>query len=287
MFRAWLELARLSNLPTVWTNGLVGAALGGLTDFARIAQVLGGVSLLYIAGMIGNDVADVAVDRERERGRTRPIPSGRVSRAAAASATFVMTLGGLACLLPLGAATAVWSIALALVIAGYDLLHHRWSPSIALMGLCRGLVYVVAAGGLAGDDAVLVGVVASGMTLYVIGLTVIARREHVTHERGARNAELLAVPLAVVGGTLGMLVQPAIWPAAVALGVATIGWLVWSTGYLRRQPPQPPRAIMGWLAGICLADATWAALFDRLDLAGLCAGCFVLTVLAHRRILGS
>ena len=67
--RSWLELARISNLPTCASNVLVGAALGwsaaGPADgtWWRVAVVIGAIALLYVAGMFLNDAFDAAVDR--------------------------------------------------------------------------------------------------------------------------------------------------------------------------------------------------------------------------------
>ena len=82
--RAWLELSRISNLPTCFTNVLVGVAIGagpGALPWGRAALLSGAIGLMYVSGMALNDVVDV----ERDRGQRpdRPIPSGRISRAAA------------------------------------------------------------------------------------------------------------------------------------------------------------------------------------------------------------
>ena len=54
MLRALLELSRISNLPTVWTNVLAAWIIvnqGWKSDF-RLAWLLLGASLIYSAGMI-------------------------------------------------------------------------------------------------------------------------------------------------------------------------------------------------------------------------------------------
>ncbi|MEX0886669.1 MAG: hypothetical protein WD009_09545, partial [Phycisphaeraceae bacterium] len=90
--RAWMELARVSNLPTVWSNVLMGMVLGFLAGAASgqvfvppverwqlavlvMNESLGllvAMSLLYVGGMMLNDVVDVEVDRRR-----RPAPARR------------------------------------------------------------------------------------------------------------------------------------------------------------------------------------------------------------------
>ncbi|HEY1081657.1 MAG TPA: hypothetical protein VGE29_05310, partial [Prosthecobacter sp.] len=60
MFRAWLELARISNLPTVWTNVTAAWLLaGGPWREAALGWLVLAGSLLYTGGMILNDAADL------------------------------------------------------------------------------------------------------------------------------------------------------------------------------------------------------------------------------------
>ena len=59
--RAYIELARLSNIPTCFSNVLVGCAIGGLADWSQWRTVLSvtvAIGLLYVAGMALNDALD-------------------------------------------------------------------------------------------------------------------------------------------------------------------------------------------------------------------------------------
>ena len=73
-----LRLGRISNLPTVWTNVLVGVMLGGgsLAD-SRLALLMVALSLFYVGGMFLNDAFDRDFDAKHRP--ERPIPSGQVS----------------------------------------------------------------------------------------------------------------------------------------------------------------------------------------------------------------
>jgi len=63
MLKAWLELARISNLPTAWTNVLAGWLLaGGQLQDQRLIWLLLGGSLLYSGGMILNDAEKLILD---------------------------------------------------------------------------------------------------------------------------------------------------------------------------------------------------------------------------------
>src|SRR5262245_59426154 len=106
MLRAWLELARVSNLPTVWSNVLAAWLLaGGTWTWGPLAWLLAGASLIYTGGMFLNDAADVKFDREHRR--ERPIPSGRISLAQAWVAGLGFLLVGFA-MLVWGAEACIW-----------------------------------------------------------------------------------------------------------------------------------------------------------------------------------
>ena len=58
--RTALRLGRVSNLPTVWTNVIAGAALATLEiPWKAVVPVALAASLLYVAGMFLNDAFDV------------------------------------------------------------------------------------------------------------------------------------------------------------------------------------------------------------------------------------
>ena len=173
--RGWLVLSRLSNLPTIWTNVLAGAVVAGAAVDWTIAGAAAAVSLLYAGGMVLNDVCDAAHDRAH-RSR-RPIPAGVVTRSAAARGAVLLMLAGLLAvhaLAPSGAALA-WSLGLVAAIAYYDMWHKRDPAAPLVMGVCRGLVYAVAAAAATGGVPSAVWPAAAVLTLYVAGFTVGAR----------------------------------------------------------------------------------------------------------------
>ena len=145
--RPWLELLRISNLPTVWSNLIAGAvvssAFEGRVSVVPMTIVLVAGSCLYLAGMVLNDVFDAAIDaRERPQ---RPIPSGRVSlRAATAAGWGLLSIGaGLPWLVSMTA--GVVAVVIAVLVVLYDLWHARTAWSVALMGLCRSGLYLLGA----------------------------------------------------------------------------------------------------------------------------------------------
>ena len=73
-----LRLGRISNLPTVWTNTLVGVTLAGSPPFdMRVFVLLVALSLFYIGGMFLNDAFDREFDARTRP--DRPIPAGQVT----------------------------------------------------------------------------------------------------------------------------------------------------------------------------------------------------------------
>jgi len=90
-----LRLGRISNLPTVWSNVLVGALLaGGLLADARLPLLMAALSLFYVGGMFLND----AFDREFDAAHRpeRPIPSGQVTAQQVFGIGFGLLAAGLA-----------------------------------------------------------------------------------------------------------------------------------------------------------------------------------------------
>lgn len=207
--RSYLLLARVSNLPTVWSNVLAGATLGASVAPPPGAAVTSLVllcvaaSAFYTGGMFLNDAFDQQFDR-RERPE-RPLPRGDVPSGEVFAVGGMCLALGEVLLWPNWTALALGAV-LAAAIVRYDM-HHKGSRGAPLlMGVCRGLVYGIgaAAFGLL-PPPVLVGAVL--MILYVASLTVVARQ-------AGRNARWL-VPALIAGISL---------VDATVIGVATGAW---------------------------------------------------------------
>lgn len=175
-WRAYLLLSRLSNLPTVWSNVLAGVVVaGGAWAPSTVVRVSVAVSMLYAAGMFLNDGFDRAFDAAHRS--DRPLPGGDVTGAEVFGIGFALLAGGellLAWLMPVGA--AIWGLALAAAIVYYDYRHKRDRFGPLVMGVCRGLVYCLAAaavGTAVSPAVVLAAVVVTG---YVVALTRVAKK---------------------------------------------------------------------------------------------------------------
>ncbi|WP_291171730.1 UbiA family prenyltransferase [Hyphomicrobium sp.] len=171
---AILRLARISNLPTVWSNVLAASVLAGGMPFADLLVVLVAMSALYTSGMILNDAFDREVDaRQRPE---RPLPSGQISHSTAWLLGFTLLAFGVALLAMFGLQAALAAVALAAAIVVYDAWHKANPASPLIMGACRALVYVgtVLAAGAALSPTVLAA--ASALFLFVAGLTQLSKR---------------------------------------------------------------------------------------------------------------
>jgi 4-hydroxybenzoate polyprenyltransferase len=182
-------LSRVSNLPTVWSNVLAGTMASSLApDWAPALIVAAAAALFYTGGMFLNDAFDAAVDREERP--ERPIPAGDVDRREVLAIGGGLLGAGLL-LLPLDRRVWLFGAALVVAIVLYDFRHKgvRYAPLV--MGLCRGLVYCLAAAAAGGVTlAALIG--AAIMTSYIGGLTVVARLS------GARARWLVPILIAAI-----------------------------------------------------------------------------------------
>jgi 4-hydroxybenzoate polyprenyltransferase len=309
--RSYVELMRLSNLPTVVTNVLVGLCAGYmaaasphvLPDAAppepqvlwqllmtqRGLLVVLAVGCFYAMGMVLNDVSDRELDRiERP---DRPLPAGRITVRAAVVLAIVLTLLGmmLLALLP-QPHTFAWGAVLVTAIAVYNVLHQRFVGSIVVMGLCRALVYFVAASisTAVHEPAwwMLVLIFALIPGVYTAALTLMARLEN---ERliGRRRWAAAAMPVIVLSAVV--FVTPRginiLWAGVAA--VALLVWLARGAACVFAQPPRSKQAVLTWLSGICLMDAWFLTLMSRPITALVAGACFALTVCAHKRIMGT
>ena len=146
--KPWLELLRISNLPTVWSNVIAGAVIASVTLiienwlFPLVVVLIAGSSL-YLAGMVLNDVFDLDIDR-RER-PSRPLPSGRITVGQATLLGWsLLIIGGF---LPFAVSitSGIISLLLAVCVVLYEKLHARTTWSVLLMAVCRAGLYVLAA----------------------------------------------------------------------------------------------------------------------------------------------
>ena len=185
----------MSNLPTVWTNALLGAVLSGAPTAGGVLLAALSLSLLYVGGMWLNDAFDAEIDAAERAGR--PIPGGEIGRGAVfAGGAALLTAGVLAAAASGG---ALGALALAGTVVLYDWSHKRTALAPAIMGATRCLAVLLGAamtGGVTG--AAWIG--GLGLGAYVAGLTYAARQEAYDRIERAWPLAVLALPLALALG---------------------------------------------------------------------------------------
>lgn len=228
--RAWLDLARAGNLPSVWSNVLAALVLSApVTDVVRtadawpspttwlLATLFG--SLAYAGGAMLNDVADADIDRRLKP--TRAIPTGRVARTTAGGVGLVLLGASVVLFVYVLGASPWWAGGMAAAILSYNWLHKRWAGSVVLMAACRGLLgfTVASVAGHTVSPAVLAW--GAALSTYIIVLSLIARAEH---RAGARAPALGRLVGRLLAGMplvdAAALVAVGAWPAALACAAA-------------------------------------------------------------------
>lgn len=285
-----LRLGRISNLPSVWTNVFVGVALSGhAASWDRVAILVLALSLFYVGGMFLNDAFDREFDARHRR--DRPIPAGQVSASAVFAWGFTMLGFGVAGVMAAGWISArengAWSAAvtgaaLAGMIVLYDA-HHKNNPlSPLVMGACRILVYASACSAIAASVSASVWIAAGGLLCHLIGLTYLAKQEHLRRMGHLWPIGFLGVPLAY--GAMLALDYPVVLPL-LALLAALVGFALMR--FRRRGPGDVPRAVITLLAGICIYDAMVLVGHGNLWLAGLSLAAFGLMLGLQRWVSGT
>src|SRR5215510_1529913 len=258
-----LQLGRVSNLPTVWSNVLVGTVLAGGEPWRpETALVMVGMSLLYVGGMYLNDAFDRDIDAVERP--TRPIPAGLIAANTVFAAGFGLLLAGITVVMTaaiISGPDVVWrsvlvSVALAAAIVFYDWNHKGNWLSPFFMGICRVLAYLTAGYAASVEPATALFVAALVSLCYLIFLAA---------PLAYAMTEINRAPLAVV-----------------VVAAVLVAWILRSLLFLRRRSPgDVPRAVISLIAGISLVDALFLASAGALLAAVVAVGCFLATLLTQ------
>lgn len=278
--RSILILSRLSNLPTVFANVLAAWFLGGGTWSVALAGAGLAAALCYSGGMILNDVFDAEWDRRHRK--PRPIPRGDISWKTAAWLAWTGLGLGWIWLLALGS-NPLWASGLLVAIWFYNALHKRWQGAVWLMGACRFFLFLSVASIPASIPPPAVWLWASALALYVVGITVAARREDTSQQVAPAAFGLLLVPAACGLGALGFLAPGSgtVWPI-LFVGLFCL-WIGQALALFARGKVAVGRFVGRLLAGMVLIDAM--ALSPVLPQAAwLCFGFLILTLLLQTTI---
>ena len=312
--RAWLEIMRISNAPTVVSNAIAGAAIGvclhanGLDRWDRIPPstylVLAVPLLIYTAGMILNDAFDAEIDARERPGR--PIPSGRISRTAA------FAVGAALLALALGACTAAGSsmalqltVVLAACVLVYDAVHAVLPVSVVLLAACRALAVLVPLSAFQGEPmqwglATLSLPVA--VAVWTVGLSILARGEVSPPAQGRHGGRLPGPIELMVPGFFACVVcvaivvrfarddeSPSRLRLLVPLGIAVVGgWLALRSWHrLCDDPRETPRSVGRLIVCLCFIDATFMTALGEPAIGAACLALALVADRLQRRIAGS
>jgi 4-hydroxybenzoate polyprenyltransferase len=139
--RPYLRLARLDRpigswlllMPCWWSTGLAAVHAGSNVNLWHLMLFFIGAFAMRGAGCTWNDIVDRDLDRRVERTRSRPIPSGQVTVAAAAGFLVLQALVGLAVLLQFNRFTVYVGLASLAVVAVYPFMKRiTYWPQIVL-----------------------------------------------------------------------------------------------------------------------------------------------------------
>ncbi len=251
----FLQLMRLPNIFTAMADVAMGFffVMGDtdLSDWWALALLLAASSMLYVGGVVLNDVVDRELDAvERPH---RPLPSGRVTlRAACVFGGFLLLAGtafGWMAALAIGKILpgAVASLLLACILL-YNGLLKTTVLGPATMGGCRMLNVLLGMSVTGGSFAAENWLVAGGIGVYIAGVTWFSRTEAVRSKRA-----ILAAATTVM-----------------MLGIAMIACVPWSNSerilpIIRAQPSGWLLLILlmgvmiGWrcVAAIAKPDSAW------------------------------
>lgn len=181
--KPYLELGRISNLPTVISNVLLGFALinQDIDPMIKVIMIFSGFCF-YIAGMYMNDICDYEWDKENKN--SRPLVTGEVNLEQVKLIKNVFFLSafilyGIANILTnFNLISLLYPLALTAFISWYNYDHKDNSLSPVLMGLCRVFLILSASALITPQfNIIMLGVLLTYVS-YTGALTFAAKFEH-------------------------------------------------------------------------------------------------------------
>ena len=286
--RAWLELTRASNLPTVWSNVATGATIAvatglvdvGIATVGKVAAAAVSGSLLYCFGTAHNDLRDA--DRDLTVRAGKPIPSGRISRRAARSMAYACLVAGIGIAALVSAQVLYAAVLIGLFSALYNREHGSHATSVLWLGVARGLLYGMGAFATGREHVPELFWPVAALIGYTAHLTLLARAES---RPGGLVRGRAALPLPLWGLLMLLSIGDGSLLVFVGLWVPFAGWVL--AGVRTATGGATVSGVMAWIAGMCLLDVAvvaWAGAFWMMPLP---LALFVLTRHAQARVTGS
>ncbi len=178
---AWGRLLRLPNLFTAPWDPVCGFLIaGGASDPEKIGYLAVAALCAYAFGLVTNDIADLKTDTAERP--ARPLPSGEISMREASIAAVVLCIVALELTSFAGHGACFGMMLLLVVILLYNYCGRKSALlSSALMGLCRVFSFGIGVAAVYPEipfpDMMLCALYAAGMFLFILGITLVARRE--------------------------------------------------------------------------------------------------------------
>ena len=187
-----LAMSRFANLPTVWSNGLLGALVGwsffgkDSGTISPLGLTLIGIALscLYLGGCFLNDAHDVEFDEKTRP--DRPIPSGRWQRKTIFTLAIALKALGLCLCLVVSGVSGLCAAGIIICILAYTKWHKRSAWSFIFMAGARALIYPTAAlsflswGQIQSINPLAISnfvILALGLGGYILGISLTAKSE--------------------------------------------------------------------------------------------------------------
>ena len=187
-----LAMSRFANLPTVWSNGLLGALVGWafFKDHVNapcpycLTAIGIALSFLYLGGCFLNDAHDVEFDEKTRP--DRPIPAGRWARKTILTFSLALMSLGLALCLIVSTLSGSSPLGIIICIFAYTKWHKITAWSFIFMAGARALIYPTAAFSFLSWDQLSVisplaitnfVTLALGLGGYILGISLTAKSE--------------------------------------------------------------------------------------------------------------
>jgi 4-hydroxybenzoate polyprenyltransferase len=256
--RAYLQLLRPANIVTALADVLAGAAIAYGADRVAPAWLLVSTACLYGGGVVLNDFFDRDLDaKERPE---RPIPSGRVPPAHAATLGFALLACGVLAAARTSAACAVLAALIAALVLLYDGWAKRGWAGPLVMGACRACNLLLGVAVVAGALDAQWPIALLGFA-HIVGVTTVSRGEVHGSRRGPA-----AIGLVLVAGVVGALALLVARDGLIVAMLLTAGfawqvlppfWAAWR----QRDAGTIRGAVRAGVLGLLILDAALAATY--------------------------
>ncbi|MCA6074296.1 UbiA-like protein EboC [Fulvivirga sedimenti] len=268
--RPYLVLIRPANVVTSVADVLAGLALASSIseiDVTPALLLLLATACLYAGGIVFNDYFDRYIDAEERP--ERPIPSGKISGAAAVSFGLALFIIALLSALAVGSQ----SFGLAFIIIAAALLYDRWMKHNAFMGpffmgIARSANLLL---GMSILESALFEYAWLGIIplVFIFSVTLTSREENRGENRSAIIVAML-LDLSVIGLLVYSAFTKAVHPWYPLILVSLWAFMVLSTKFRAwriNTPENIKNAVKTGVMSLIVLDASYALLAGKIDFA--------------------